>query len=118
MQIKGTRRIVLIILTLLSISLTTLILSACSKEESVTKTFQAYKDNWEKQDFKAMYSMLTSKSKGKISEQQFVDRYTVIYKGIGAQNLKINWDEKSEIDEKKKETITNTICLKFLFNTK
>ncbi|MFL0267565.1 penicillin-binding transpeptidase domain-containing protein [Candidatus Clostridium radicumherbarum] len=71
-----------------------------SKDDNGTKVFESYKDKWEKQDFKSMYSMLSSATKEKISEKQFVDRYTNIYSGIEAKNISIKLDNNDKSNNK------------------
>lgn len=39
-----------------------------------------------------MYSLLSSETKSKIKEEDFVKKYETIYKGIEANNLKIEAD--------------------------
>ena len=76
-----------------------------SKVESPLQTFQLYKANWETKDFKAMYNRLTSETRNGISEQQFVDKYNNIYKGIGVQKVTIQFDKAGKLKNTKEKTI-------------
>lgn len=78
-----------------------LVLSSCKKEESAKQSFEKYKTSWEKQDFTSMYSMLSSEVKEKVTEQQFVDRYSNIYKGIEANDIVIKPKYPSKLKEDK-----------------
>ncbi len=83
-----------------------MLLSGCSKEVKPSEVFTSYKTYWEKQDFKAMYSLLSTEAKGKITEDAFVKRYQNIYTGIEASNIKL----KSEnVDAVKPDSSGNTI---------
>jgi len=76
-----------------------------TKVDSATKTFDAYKNKWVKQDFKTMYSMLSVKTKETITEKQFVDKYNAIYKGIEAKSISIKVDNEDTIKDGNKTTI-------------
>ncbi len=93
---KGLSLLMLLLVFLISGAL----FSACSKSETSVESFEAYKDKWQKKDYVAMYNMLSSKTKEKVNEKQFVDRYTAIYNGIEAANITIN---TAELDKSKVE---------------
>lgn len=76
-----------------------------TKVDSATKTFDTYKNKWVKQDFKTMYSLLSVKTKEKITEKQFVDKYNAIYKGIEAKNISIKVENEDKIKDGTKKTI-------------
>ncbi|MGH4137970.1 penicillin-binding transpeptidase domain-containing protein [Clostridium sp.] len=78
-----------------------------TKGDSATKTFNAYKNNWIKQDFKTMYTMLSTKTKETVTEKQFVDKYTAIYSGIEAKSISIKVGNEIKGDNK------NTINIPF-----
>lgn len=96
---------VLSIVLMLSLIISAFMLSACSKESAVSKAFESYKSSWQKKDYAAMYSMLSSKTKSAITEKQFVDRYTAIYSGIEAENIAIKLDSNEKLKEGKEESI-------------
>ena len=68
---------------------------AFNKVQSPYVVFKDYKTKWEKQDFKGMYSMLSNNAKKNITEQQFIDRYSKIYKDISADKIALKWDDKN-----------------------
>lgn len=79
----------------------TFILSGCSlKGKNSLETFNTYKDYWQKKDYKSMYGMLCKESKDKISEKDFIDRYSKIYSGIEANNISINVENTDKNSEK------------------
>lgn len=81
-----------------------MLLVGCAKEVKPSETFNSYKNYWQKQDFKNMYGLLSTEIKGKITEDNFVNRYKKIYKGIEANNVKIKSANVDSIkpDENKK----------------
>lgn len=83
---KGIGLLMLFLVVLMS----GMLFISCSKGETAVESFEAYKDKWQKKDYAAMYNMLSSKTKEKMDEKQFVDRYTAIYNGIEADNITIN----------------------------
>ena len=76
-----------------------------TKGDSATKTFNTYKNNWVKQDYKSMYNVLSVKTKGTITQKQFVDKYTAIYNGIEAKNISIKVENEDKIKEGNKKNI-------------
>ena len=66
-----------------------MLLVGCTKAAKPSETFDSYKKYFEKQDFKAMYGLLSTEIKSKITEDNFVKRYDTIYKGIQVNNIKI-----------------------------
>lgn len=86
-------RILSIVLIIFTLVITTM---GCSKVSKAEKVLDSYKEFWTKQDFKSMYGLINSKSKGEISEEEFLERYNNIYSAIGATNLLIETNEKGE----------------------
>jgi len=76
-----------------------------TKGDSATKTFNTYKSNWVKQDYKSMYNMLSVKTKETLTEQQFVEKYTAIYNGIEEKNISIKVVNEDKIKEGNKKNI-------------
>lgn len=68
-------------------------------KENPTKSFKVYVKQWENQNFKGMYDMLSNKTTASLDEQHFIDRYTAIYKGIEAENIKIQIGEGKKVKE-------------------
>jgi penicillin-binding protein 3 len=60
------------------------------------QALQTYVATWQNQNFSEMYKQLTTESKRKITQDQFVKRHKDIYEGIGLKKLEI----KPEIPEK------------------
>ncbi|MCB2295564.1 penicillin-binding transpeptidase domain-containing protein [Clostridium algoriphilum] len=86
-----------------------------TKVDSASKTFDTYKNKWVKRDFKTMYSMLSVKTKEKITEKQFIDKYNAIYKGIEAENMSIKVENEDKIKDGTKKTLN--IPFSILMNT-
>jgi len=106
---KYLKTILLTILVIIIILITVFMVAFFTKADSATKTFDTYKNNWVKKDFKTMYSMLSVKTKETVSEKQFVDKYTAIYSGIGAESISI----KVENGDKAKDGNKTTIFIPF-----
>ena len=87
------KKIISIVLIIFMFSIGTM---ACSKISKAQKVLDSYKDLWIKQDFKGMYSLLSTESKGQITEDEFIQRYNKIYSAIGASNVVIEPNGKEE----------------------
>ena len=89
----------LILLLLFGALVSALFLSSCTKTDSAVTIFNDFKGKWQKGNYKAMYGMLSKKAKSSISEKDFVDRYTNIYKGIEEKNLAVKIKNEKSIKE-------------------
>lgn len=91
------RKLLLMVLIIVMLSITTM---GCSKVSKAEKVLDNYKELWTKQDFKGMYGLLSEKAKGEISEEEFLERYNNIYSAIGATNLVVEANGEGEKVEK------------------
>lgn len=91
------RKLLLMVLIILVVSITTI---GCSKVSKAEKVLDNYKELWTKEDFKGMYGLLSQTSKDEISEEEFLERYNNIYSAIEATNLVIEANGKGEKVEK------------------
>lgn len=82
-----------------------LIFAACGKEPDAYETFQVYKEKWEKKEFDEMYNMLSNKTKETISQKDFKERYSNIYKGIDGENISIIIDSSDDSKDAKEDII-------------
>ncbi|WP_027624541.1 penicillin-binding transpeptidase domain-containing protein [Clostridium lundense] len=99
-KVKFKRPFTVLIAIMILVSVT-FSLGGCSfKGKSSLETFNVYKDYWQKKDYKNMYSMLCKEAKDKISEKDFIDRYSKIYSGIEANNISINVESTNKNSEK------------------
>ncbi len=71
-----------------------------TKTISSQEAFSRYANAWKKKDFTLMYNMIDEESRKKISEVDFVQRYTNIYSGIELKEIdvKIKNLEKNKYD--------------------
>lgn len=82
---KKSGYLLLLLFTFLILSL-----SGCSKHQPTPQErFQSYLSDWQKQDFSAMYSLLSTKTKQKISKKAFIGRYQKIYKDFNINSLSL-----------------------------
>ncbi|WP_281974980.1 penicillin-binding transpeptidase domain-containing protein [Halobacillus litoralis] len=88
------KRWILVIFSLLLLGLT-----ACSEQPNPEDTFTAYMKAWESGEYAKMYGMLSKSSQGLMSEEEFVDRYTAIYEGIGMKELAVTYELPEEDQE-------------------
>ena len=102
---KKLKTVFLTIGVVIIILVTVFIVVFFTKGDSATKTFDAYKNNWVKKDFKSMYSMLSVKTKKTVTEKQFVDKYTNIYSGIEVKSISIKVENEEKIEGGNKRTI-------------
>ncbi|MEW9095476.1 MAG: penicillin-binding transpeptidase domain-containing protein [Clostridiaceae bacterium] len=98
-----------VLIMIMILVLATFSLGGCSfGGENSVETFNVYKDYWQKKDYKAMYSMLSNEAKSKITEKDFVDRYSNIYSGIEANNISVNAESTDKNAEKIPFSLTMT----------
>jgi len=71
------------------------LLSGCSSEDEVEPLFENFEEKLINEDYEGLYSLLSTESQALITEADFVTRYTNIYSGIQASNIKL---EMGEID--------------------
>ncbi|MBU3143687.1 penicillin-binding transpeptidase domain-containing protein [Clostridium sp. CF012] len=102
---KNLKTVFLTIGVVIIILITVFMVVCFTKGDSAAKTFDAYKNNWVKKDFKTMYSMLSVKTKEIVTEKQFVDKYTNIYSGIEVKNISIKVENEEKIEDGNKKTI-------------
>ena len=65
---------------------------------TLSSLFREYISAWEKSDFKSMYSALGKRARTHISEDNFVQRYSNIYKGIEVASLIVKADFPTSIE--------------------
>ena len=109
MKIRLIRRLLLIVF-LICITGAAVFLSGCSKDKENPKTaFENYKKSWETADYKGMYGMLSSTAKGRITKEQFIERYEKVNQGIEANNLSV----KPQYPDKIEKTKENEVIIPF-----
>ncbi|HBM79465.1 MAG TPA: hypothetical protein DD426_01275, partial [Clostridiaceae bacterium] len=75
------------IIAVLVLAVFSALYAGCSRQPKFEDAFKTYASNWSKENFKAMYAQLSADTKKNISEDNFVQRYTNIYDGIGASKI-------------------------------
>ncbi|MDU1855095.1 MAG: NTF2-like N-terminal transpeptidase domain-containing protein, partial [Clostridium baratii] len=75
-----------------------LFIVGCSGTNKAKEAFDNYKQKWIEKDYKGMYEILSSESKGKITEEEFVNRFSNIYGAMGASNMEITDGESEKGD--------------------
>ena len=85
--------------------LLTLLLTGCSSDKTHS-LFTTFEEKLITQDYKGLYALLSNESQQSMTEDEFINRYSTIYSGIGANNIEL---EMFEID---KETETIPFSLK------
>jgi len=110
MNVKSfTFKKVMVVICALVLLTSSILLVVFLKNSTAVDTFSAYKQYFEKQDFKSMYALLSTNSKSKITQEDFTVRYQNIYKGIEASNVKV----KSENVDKIKPDKNGKIIIPF-----
>ena len=66
--------------------------------DKAKNTFDGYKQKLAENDYKGVYEMLSSDSKSKITEEEFVYRLNTIYSSMGANNIDIKQGEIEKND--------------------
>lgn len=91
---KISKKIILALIMLLGLSM---FMVSCGTDKE-KDAFNTYKQKWIEKDYKGMYEMLTTDSKSKITEEEFVNRFSNIYWAMGASNMAIEPGEAEKVD--------------------
>ncbi|WP_060678491.1 penicillin-binding transpeptidase domain-containing protein [Virgibacillus halodenitrificans] len=89
------------VILLFSMLLIIFLISCSNDEVTPNERFETYVKQWNKQKFKDMYNMLSTKTKETYSPENFIDRYDKIYGDLNISDLKIEMDK---LDEEKLDT--------------
>lgn len=82
------------------------LLSSCNKEPSPENRFSEYIKLWNKQKFAEMYEYLSDDAKKSITKENFVNRYTKIYKDLEIKNLDVQFTQSDEAEKPKDDSIS------------
>ncbi|MGG7077087.1 penicillin-binding transpeptidase domain-containing protein [Clostridium sardiniense] len=91
---KISKKIILALIMLLGLSM---FMVSCGTDKE-KDAFNTYKQKWIEKDYKGMCEMLTTDSKSKITEEEFVNRFSNIYGAMGASNMAIEPGEAEKVD--------------------
>ncbi|MGL4570736.1 MAG: penicillin-binding transpeptidase domain-containing protein [Clostridium sp.] len=105
---KNFKKISLALIMVIGISMFTI---GCSGTDKAKEAFDNYKEKWVQNDYKGMYEMLSNDSKSKITEEEFVKRFSNIYGAMGASNMNIEDGEAEKGDR------TISVPFKLTMNT-
>ncbi|GGD66725.1 penicillin-binding transpeptidase domain-containing protein [Paenibacillus nasutitermitis] len=94
-------------------------LAGCDKEqaEKPSDVFQAYLQDWQGQNYAAMYSKLTPTVKSSLTEEDFARRYSKIYEGIAVRNLKVTGEVPQNENELGKDVMEISYSFKVELET-
>ncbi|ADZ22727.1 Penicillin-binding protein 2 (serine-type D-Ala-D-Ala carboxypeptidase) [Clostridium acetobutylicum EA 2018] len=113
------RKYLLLLTLLLTISFT----FGCSSSDTPKASFEKYINAWNKNDYKTMYSILSTDSKKSISQKDFVSRYENIYDGIELNKISVMPEYPSSYKKDSKGNVPipfkvtmNTVAGKVTFN--
>lgn len=77
-------------------------LAGCSKSvPTPQESFRSYINDWQKQNFSAMYAKLSTKAKQQVSKKKFVSRYKKIYHDFNISGLTVTADFQKPKNKKK-----------------
>ncbi|KKI92435.1 hypothetical protein WQ54_09240 [Bacillus sp. SA1-12] len=79
-----------------------ILLFGCSNERKQAEAFEQFSDLLSNQEYHKLYDLLSTESKEYITEEDFVTKYTNIYSGIQARDLKV---VKNEIERENKNNV-------------
>ncbi|UGB28849.1 penicillin-binding transpeptidase domain-containing protein [Metabacillus sp. B2-18] len=71
-----------------------LIISGCSNSKKQEETFEQFSNLLSNQKHDQLYDLLSTESKRTITKEEFVEKYTNIYSGIEAEDIRVNRIEK------------------------
>ncbi len=92
---KISKKIILALIMVLGLSM---FMVSCGTDKA-KDAFNNYKQKWIEKDYKGMYEMLSADSKSKITEEEFVYRFSNIYGAMGASNMAIEPGEAEKVDD-------------------
>ncbi|WP_059105372.1 penicillin-binding transpeptidase domain-containing protein [Shouchella shacheensis] len=87
-----------------------LALAACSAE-TPEEPLNAYLENWESQDFAAMYGALSPEVQAEIDEDAFVERHETIYDAAQVEELALEATLPEEFDGEDEEMIPVSVSM-------
>ncbi|MBD3107792.1 penicillin-binding transpeptidase domain-containing protein [Bacillus sp. AGMB 02131] len=73
-----------------------LMLTSCSEEPIPEERFESFVKLWGEQKFEEMYDYLSVDGKDKIKKEEFIERYSKIYKDLEVENLEISFNKPNE----------------------
>ncbi|RST74231.1 penicillin-binding transpeptidase domain-containing protein [Siminovitchia acidinfaciens] len=88
------------IIGMLFLLLIAAMVTGCNKEPKPEERFTAYVKEWNEHNFDKMYDYLSEEAQGKVSKEDFTDRYEKIYKDLEIKNLKVDFKAPEEVEEK------------------
>lgn len=92
----------LLILLIASISV------ACSSDEkNLENQAETYITHWNNEEFSDLYELLSTDTKAKYNEEDFIDRYKKVYKDLNVENLKISYELPDKSDTKRTNETVN-----------
>ena len=104
-----------VILLLSILILSTFVLSGCSKNNEVQSLVKNYEKLLNEGNYEALYDNISKKSKEYISKEEFIKRYSSIYSGIGANDIKISIGEINSKTQIPISITMNTLAGKLKF---
>lgn len=90
-------------------------LSGCSNKDNIEMIIDNYEKAMNEGSYELVYDNLSTKSKEYIGKEEFINRYNNIYSAIGANNIDIKVDEKTDKSKVKISISMDTVAgeLKF-----
>ena len=104
-----------VILLLSIFILSIFVLSGCSKNNEVQPLIKNYEKLLNEGNYEALYDNISKKSKEYISKEEFIKRYSSIYSGIGANDIKISIGEINSKTQIPISITMNTLAGKLKF---
>ena len=104
---------VILLLSILILSI--FVLSGCSKNNEVQPLIKNYEKLLNEGNYEALYDNISKKSKEYISKEEFIKRYSSIYSGIGANDIKISIGEINSKTQIPISITMNTLAGKLKF---
>ena len=104
-----------VILLLSILILSTFVLSGCSKNNEAQSLVKNYEKILNEGNYEALYDNISKKSKEYISKEEFIKRYSSIYSGIGANDIKISIGEINSKTQIPISITMNTLAGKLKF---
>lgn len=88
-----------------------LLFTGCSATANPLDTFQEFENSWESKDYDEMYQLTSLEDQQEINAASFSKAYQVFYESLGVEDIAVEMDAESLVEEGASATIPFTLKL-------
>ena len=89
-----------------------LMLIGCSEEPLPEERFESFVKLWGEQEFEEMYDYLSADAKDRIKKEEFIERYSKIYKDLEVEKLEVSYTKPKESTDSKEDQVEYDFSVK------